>query len=117
MLLFSLCVASILDVRPDLEITRLWAEGPPPFDLAPRVQVLRRFSRQGDRVVAITAFSHELASRAGLRDVVPKAIAYTNGIFEQKQRADPNPFPVIRLDFEVGRVAPPVLVFTSRSTT
>ena len=71
MLLFSLCVASILDVRPDLEITRLWAEGPPPFDLAPRVQVLRRFSRPGDRVVAMTTFSHELASRAGLRDVYP----------------------------------------------
>jgi adenosine deaminase len=49
---------------------------------------------------------------AGLRDVLPKAISYTNSIFEQKRRADPNPFPVIRLDFEVGRVAPPVLVFT-----
>ena len=49
--------------------------------------------------------------RAGISDLVPKAIADTNDIFEQKQRADPNPFPVIRLGAQVGRAAPPVLVF------
>jgi S-formylglutathione hydrolase FrmB len=69
--------------------------------IAKKVRYTRNFARLRQRLL-----------QAGLRDVLPKAIAYTNGIFEQKRRADPNPFPVIRLDFEVGRVAPPVVVFT-----
>ena len=69
--------------------------------IADKVQYTRDFALLRERLL-----------HAGLGDVVPKAIADTNDIFAQKRRADPNPFPVIRLDVQVGRAAPPVLVFT-----
>jgi adenosine deaminase len=68
---------------------------------ADKVKYTRNFTRLRQQLLA-----------AGLRGLIPKSIAETNGIFAQKRRADPNPFPVIRLDVQVGRAAPPVLVFT-----